>query len=265
MGQLLLLSDPRPLDERLGPEFFRAAPKHPGVYLMRDANENVLYVGKAKNLQQRLRSYRIANPDKMPRRHLRLLRQVARIELQLCPDEPAALAQESKLLRSLKPRYNRAGVWPGKIKFIVWRATAAGLELAVMEIPPSSWQCFGPLGANSRYLHQTLCRLLWLAVNPGRAYAALPAGWAKGRTGGAVLIPCGPSPAELAALLDGYFGKIPDALLSWLETRLAARTHAFEKTVIESEMETLKEFSLKIKCAPQPERLPRHSPAKAGG
>jgi excinuclease ABC subunit C len=119
MGQLLLIADPRPLDERLGRAFFREAPKRPGVYLMRDAADRVLYVGKARNLQQRLRNYRIANPDRMPRRQLRMVREVARIEFQFCPSEAAALKRESKLLLSLKPRFNRAGVWPGKTRFLV--------------------------------------------------------------------------------------------------------------------------------------------------
>jgi len=45
MGQLLLIPDPRPLDQRLGRKFFRQAPRRPGVYLMKDARNNVLYVG----------------------------------------------------------------------------------------------------------------------------------------------------------------------------------------------------------------------------
>src|ERR1044071_3784548 len=133
MGQMLLIPDPTPLAERLGQKFFRKAPKRPGVYLMRDAADNVLYVGKAKNLQQRLRHYRTANPDRMPRRHLRMLREVARIELQICPGESAALKHESKLLRSLKPRFNRAGVWPGKTSFIVWRIAREHIELGLTE------------------------------------------------------------------------------------------------------------------------------------
>ena len=47
MTQILLFPDPRPLVERLGPHFFRQAPDGPGVYLMRDAANEVLYVGKA--------------------------------------------------------------------------------------------------------------------------------------------------------------------------------------------------------------------------
>ena len=61
-GQQRSFAPPQPLVERLGKEFFREDPPVPGVYLMRDATGHVLYVGKAKNLRQRLRSYRVANP-----------------------------------------------------------------------------------------------------------------------------------------------------------------------------------------------------------
>src|SRR4051812_45500097 len=147
--QLLMFPDPRPLVERLGCEFFRQAPEYPGVYLMRDASEVVLYVGKAKNLRKRLNAYRVANPDRMPRRHLRLLRAVARIELQQCVDEAAALAREAELLLALKPRFNRAGKWRGPPRFLVWRRVAERLHLAVMEMPEGDWQAFGPLGSGA--------------------------------------------------------------------------------------------------------------------
>jgi len=133
MGQTLLFPDPKPLDQLLGRRFFRQAPRKPGVYLMKDVSDKVLYVGKAKDLKQRLNNYRVANPDRMPRRHLRMVREVARIEFQFCPTEAAALERESKLLRSIKPRYNRAGVWPGKARFIIWRLKDRRLELGVAE------------------------------------------------------------------------------------------------------------------------------------
>ena len=110
---MLLIPDPRPLDRRLGRKFFRKAPRRPGVYLMKDARNDVLYVGKAKDLRQRLNHYRVANPDRMPRRHLRMVTEVRRIEFQFCVTESAALEDEKKL-RSLKPKFNRAGVWPDK-------------------------------------------------------------------------------------------------------------------------------------------------------
>jgi excinuclease UvrABC nuclease subunit len=47
---------------------------------MRDSAGEVSYVGKAKNLCQRLRSYRVANPERVPQRHLRKMREVTWID-----------------------------------------------------------------------------------------------------------------------------------------------------------------------------------------
>src|SRR5882672_9520959 len=132
MKQLLLFPDPRPLVERFGSDFFRHAPECAGIYLMRDTAGAVLYVGKAKNLRKRLGSYRVANPERLKRRQLRLLQAVARVELQECADETSALARESELLLSLRPRFNRAGTWPQTPRFLTWRVKSEGLELAVM-------------------------------------------------------------------------------------------------------------------------------------
>lgn len=244
---MLLIPDPRPLDQRLGRNFFRQAPKRPGVYVMRDKADNVLYIGKAKNLRQRLRNYRIANPDRMPRRHLRMLRQVARIEFQFCSGESAALKRESKLLRSLKPRFNRAGVWPGKKRFLVWRRVDDQLELSVAEVPETGWQRFGPLGGGAWHLHQTLSRMLWLAVNPARAFAELPAGWAQDKVPEKAMIQCGLAAEKVAGALESFFWEAPDDFLFWLGAQFSLRTHPFERGVIESELESLTEFAAKHK------------------
>ena len=131
MSQMLLFPDPRPLVERLGAAFFRQAPVCAGVYVMRDAAGAPLYVGKARNLRRRLCGYRVANPERMPRRHLRLLRAVARIELIECADEAAASDKEAELLRAWKPKFNRAGIWPSKEQYVLWRPAEVRVELAV--------------------------------------------------------------------------------------------------------------------------------------
>ena len=80
---------------------------------MRGAQEGVLYVGKARNLRRRLSSYRVAHPDRLPRRIIRLLHQVRRIEFDLCGSEQSALAREELLIAVLAPPFNRAGKpWP---------------------------------------------------------------------------------------------------------------------------------------------------------
>ena len=111
-GQLWLFSPPKPLVDRLGEDFFRQLPSGPGVYFMCGQHEGVLYVGKARNLRRRLSSYRVANPDRFPRRIIRLLHQVTRIEFDLCPDENSARHREEMLIAVLGPKFNRAGkVW----------------------------------------------------------------------------------------------------------------------------------------------------------
>ena len=112
-GQLWLFKPPKPLVERLGEDFFRALPAGPGVYLMCGASEGVLYVGRARNLRKRLASYRVANPERLPRRIIRLLHQVRRIEWDECRTEEAARNREELLICDLLPKFNAVGkVWP---------------------------------------------------------------------------------------------------------------------------------------------------------
>jgi len=112
-GQLWLFDPPKPLLERFGEEYFRTLPDKPGVYLMCGDGEGVLYVGKARNLRKRLSSYRVANPERLPRRIVRLLFQVRRIEWDVCDSEAAAISREESLICVLMPKFNTAGkVWP---------------------------------------------------------------------------------------------------------------------------------------------------------
>jgi len=236
---MLLFPDPRPLAERLGKEFFREAPQCAGVYLMRDAADTVLYVGKAKNLRKRLGSYRVANPDRMPRRHLRLLRAVVRIELRECADEAAALATESELLLALRPKFNRAGTWPVSPQFLAWRQDGPILELTVMEKPEDDWQTFGHIGG-ARYLQATLARLLWLATHPEAGLADLPAGWLRHAPKMRKAIRCGEfsdlAKSQLEALLSGEVQQFCE----WTRLQVAV-ADVLTLTVLEADLELVAE------------------------
>lgn len=190
--QLRLWPDARPLVERFGRDFFRGLPPSPGVYFMRDANDTVLYVGKAANLRRRLGDYRVANPDHLKRRTLRLLTRVERITWEECPDEATALMREAELLLELKPRFNRAGVWRGPRRLLAWRPRADGLELAVLDPEQAAegeWHLAGPFGARVRRLHRALVRLFWCRLNADAGLAAMPAGWWRGHHGLQVVLP----------------------------------------------------------------------------
>ena len=245
MAQLLLIPDARPLEQRLGRTFFRRASRRPGVYLMKDATDNVVYVGKAKDLRQRLNNCRVANPDRMPRRHLRMVREVKRIEFQFCPNEASALAREARLLRSLKPKFNRAGVWPGKPQFIVWRMREARLEMSTVETPEPHWQRFGPMGSGAVHLQRALARLLWLVLNPARGLADLPAGWAHGRFMDTTTLHCGSLTDEVRTALETLFWGRPDEFMTWLGSKLAERASPFERNAIQSDVEILENFGSK--------------------
>ncbi len=127
-GQLWLFPPPRPLVERLGTDFFRALPTGPGVYLMCGQSEGVLYVGRARNLRKRLSSYRVANPERMPRRMIRLLHRVTRIEWDECASEEAARHREESLICVLMPKFNAAGkAWPlNGSQRDIWKERRAG-------------------------------------------------------------------------------------------------------------------------------------------
>lgn len=240
VSQTLLFPDPRPLVERLGSDFFRQLPERPGVYLMHDAAEVVLYVGKAKSLRHRLSSYRVANPDRMGRRHLRLLRLVVRIELLECADESAALAKEAELLRTLKPKFNRAGVWPGTPRFLVWRWTERRLEMAISKTPADGWLEFGPFGSGVVYLRAAVVRLLWYALNPSLGSTAMPAGWWHGRLGAVATLH--DTSGELEMILAGLFSGDTDSFTAWIGERTQSLAHAYDVETRDADLETVNSF-----------------------
>jgi DNA polymerase-3 subunit epsilon len=82
-------------------------PRAPGVYLMRDANENVVYVGKAKNLRDRVGTY-FSQPLGYTRKMDGLIESLSRIQVEVVGSELEALLLESQLIRRYQPRYNTA-------------------------------------------------------------------------------------------------------------------------------------------------------------
>jgi predicted GIY-YIG superfamily endonuclease len=243
MAQLLLFADPRPLVERLGTDFFRSVPEEPGVYLMRDSANTVVYVGKAKNLRKRLGSYRVANPERMRTRHLKLLHAVDRIEIQTCASEAAALAKESELLRNLRPQFNRAGTWPGSPKFVGWRLVNSSLEFSVLPAKQVGWNVYGPLGYSALLLRSALARLLWQALQPQHSWADLPQGWHRVAQRGLLRIPCATFPPDTvkhsSSFLEMLFAGELAGFTEWILQRTAGCVHPFEMAVRDQDLETV--------------------------
>ena len=88
-----------PIEEKID-----ALPSRPGVYLMRDQNGKVIYVGKAKELRSRVRSYFRGGDGRIQIEFL--LRRVKDIETLVTANEKEALILENNLIKQYRPRYN---------------------------------------------------------------------------------------------------------------------------------------------------------------
>jgi len=82
-------------------------PRSSGVYLMKDKNAGVIYVGKAKDLNKRVRSYFYSGPK--TERQLSLLSEITTVDYIKTGTEIGALLLESKLIKKFKPHYNVLG------------------------------------------------------------------------------------------------------------------------------------------------------------
>ena len=82
-------------------------PESPGVYLWRDAEGKVLYVGKAKRLRSRVRSY-VASDHAESVKTRALMQQVEALDTIVVPSEAHALILEANLIKEYKPRFNIA-------------------------------------------------------------------------------------------------------------------------------------------------------------
>jgi excinuclease ABC subunit C len=84
--------------------FWTTLPNAPGVYRMLDAKGDVLYVGKAKSLKNRVGSY--ARGQAHSNRIARMIAETASMEFVTTATETEALLLEANLIKQLKPRYN---------------------------------------------------------------------------------------------------------------------------------------------------------------
>jgi len=83
---------------------YQNLPKSPGVYLFKDKNQNVLYVGKAINIKNRVKNHFTDKNDEL--RHQNLLNLVEKIDFQVVSSEMEALLLETRLIKIYKPKFN---------------------------------------------------------------------------------------------------------------------------------------------------------------
>ena len=78
-------------------------PSNPGIYLMKDSDEKIIYIGKAKNLKNRVRSYFLKNQNYKTQK---LVENISDIEFVLTDNESEAFLLESNMIKKYRPRFN---------------------------------------------------------------------------------------------------------------------------------------------------------------
>jgi DNA polymerase III subunit epsilon len=201
-------------------------PRCPGVYLFRDAAGRVLYVGKAKDLRARVRSYfsgdeRVKIAD--------LLRELAAIDHQPCATELEASVREVRLIQHHRPRYNRRSRNPERYCYLkLTRERFPRLSL-VRRVVPDGARYLGPFGSAGQAelvksaiedaLPLRRCTMKLGARGGGSACALLELGRCLGPCTGAVATE---RYAALVATLEAALDGDPEPVLGPLRRRMAA-------------------------------------------
>jgi excinuclease ABC subunit C len=148
---------PAPEKPDLKPKL-RDVPHKPGVYLMRDRFQRVIYVGKARNLRKRLAQY--FTPSRTMRADLKtvaLLEAIHDFEWHLAGSEPEALLLEGRLIKEFRPRYNVS--FRDDKRFLLVKVELRDewprFRLTRMKTPDDGNRYFGPF-AHAGALRQTL-------------------------------------------------------------------------------------------------------------
>jgi len=95
-----LVKEPERLESRL-----QEIPPEPGVYLMRDGSDRIIYIGKSRKLRSRVRSY-FRDSQRLSERIATMVKQVSEIEFIVTDTETEALALEANLIKQHQPYFN---------------------------------------------------------------------------------------------------------------------------------------------------------------
>ncbi|MEC4819283.1 MAG: excinuclease ABC subunit UvrC [Scytonema sp. PMC 1069.18] len=97
---ITLIKDSERLENRL-----QEIPTEPGVYLMRDGSDRIIYIGKSRKLRSRVRSY-FRDSQRLSERIATMVKQVTEIEFIVTDTEAEALALEANLIKQHQPYFN---------------------------------------------------------------------------------------------------------------------------------------------------------------
>ena len=121
-------------------------PESPGVYRFFDDNNQLIYIGKSKNLRQRMLQYKTLSRKKKHRKGRRIVEETCRISFELCGSEGEALLLENEHIQKHKPKFNTAGAYYFMYPVIAAKFSDRRLQL-VRTSSPDAYETFELYGA----------------------------------------------------------------------------------------------------------------------
>ncbi len=87
-------------DYTFGADFIQSIPKTPGIYIFRNKDNTVIYIGKAKDLRNRLSQYRNTTRKKNHRKMRMIVKEAISVEFKKCESDKEALLLENNLIQN---------------------------------------------------------------------------------------------------------------------------------------------------------------------
>src|SRR5687767_14337178 len=130
----------RSFDRKFGAEFLETLPGSPGVYLVYNQDDELIYVGKAINLKRRLSQYRNTMRRKKHRRMRGIVKDAARIEIQRAETHLDACLTETMLIQKHRPHWNIVGAYSFLYPLIGVREANGNIEFCMTTTPEAVLQ-----------------------------------------------------------------------------------------------------------------------------
>ena len=134
-------------------------PKNPGVYIFKDRLNNIIYIGKAKNLKNRVSSYFSSNNHSIKTKFL--VKNINDIDYIIVDNEVESLLLENKLIKKHKPKYN-INLKDSKRYAFIQITNEEYLRLLVARKRDGKGKLFGPFvsGMSRDYVLEDLKKIL---------------------------------------------------------------------------------------------------------
>ncbi|MCC5912986.1 MAG: GIY-YIG nuclease family protein [Balneolaceae bacterium] len=239
------------LEQRIGAERFSKVPTEPGIYRFYDAEGDIIYVGKAKNLRTRLMTYKRAKAGNVSRKTSRLVSRIRSFDLEITPDERSALLLENWLIRTHRPIFNHANKQTEAYYFI-----GIGIEETMLhfrlrmkpddgaESDQTVWYgCFK--GHNPvRTASGALLRLIWMALNNYNTSCMLPLQLTRRLTPVSFSVDLGDQKETVEPLLREFMLGNSCELIDWMVVSIDANSFStnFSRRYFEHQLSLLKSF-----------------------